>query len=167
MKMAEFLPLKVYPFTLINLEMILSAKHIQVVDGQPDKHVFPAFIIVSHSNNFCDSLVCIPRQGNLSTRDQPKWKEFTCRSELTPTEKEGQKENGRVASLESLLSHPVTSFLLEIQKLTSFRYPQIGTLKCLSIGTPKIINFPFVSNGKLMFLGVPIFKHIVMRLYSA
>ena len=25
------------------------------------------------------------------------------------------------------------------------------TLKCLSIGTPKIINFPFVSNGKLMF----------------
>ena len=24
------------------------------------------------------------------------------------------------------------------------------TLKCLSIGTPKFINFPFVSNGKLM-----------------
>ena len=24
------------------------------------------------------------------------------------------------------------------------------TLKCLSIGTPKIINFPFVSSGKLM-----------------
>ena len=24
------------------------------------------------------------------------------------------------------------------------------TLKCLSIGTPKPINFPFVSNGKLM-----------------
>ena len=24
------------------------------------------------------------------------------------------------------------------------------SLKCLSIGTPKIINFPFVSNGKLM-----------------
>ena len=43
----------------------------------------------------------------------------------------------------------------------------VYTLKCLSIGTPKIINFPFVSNGKLMFLGVPIFKHIVMRLYSA
>ena len=37
----------------------------------------------------------------------------------------------------------------------------------LSIGTPKIINFLFVSNGKLIFLGVPIFKHIVMRLYSA
>ena len=28
------------------------------------------------------------------------------------------------------------------------------TLKCLSIGTPKIINFPFVSNGKLMFFRV-------------
>ena len=38
------------------------------------------------------------------------------------------------------------------------------TLKCLSIGTPKAINFPFISNEKLMFLGVPVFKHIVMRL---
>ena len=43
----------------------------------------------------------------------------------------------------------------------------INTLKCLSIGTPKISNFPFVLNGKLMILGVPIFKHIIMRLYSA
>ena len=39
-----------------------------------------------------------------------------------------------------------------------------GTLMCLSIGTPKTINLPFVSNGKLMILGVPIFKHIIMRL---
>ena len=31
----------------------------------------------------------------------------------------------------------------------------IGTLKCLSIGTPKIINFPFVSNGKLMVITRP------------
>ena len=38
------------------------------------------------------------------------------------------------------------------------------TLKCLSIGTPKVINFPFVSNEKLNFLGVPVFTHIVMRL---
>ena len=44
---------------------------------------------------------------------------------------------------------------------------KMTTLKCLSIGTPNIINFPFVSNRKLMFLGVPIFKHIVLRLYSA
>ena len=27
---------------------------------------------------------------------------------------------------------------------------ELLTLKCFSIGTPKIINFPFVSNGKLM-----------------
>ena len=47
------------------------------------------------------------------------------------------------------------------------KFRRLNTLKCLSIGTPKIINFPFVSNGILIFLGVPIFKHIVMRLYSA
>ena len=35
------------------------------------------------------------------------------------------------------------------------------TLKCLSIGTPKIINFPFVSNGKLTVLCVPVFNHII------
>ena len=33
------------------------------------------------------------------------------------------------------------------------------TKKCLGIGTPKTLNFPFVPNGKLMVLGVPIFKH--------
>ena len=31
----------------------------------------------------------------------------------------------------------------------------LHTLECLSIGTPKIINFPFVSNGKLMIFGCP------------
>ena len=29
------------------------------------------------------------------------------------------------------------------------------TLKCLKIGTPKIINFPFVPNGKLMYFRCP------------
>ena len=29
------------------------------------------------------------------------------------------------------------------------------TLKCLSIGTPKTINFPFVANGKLMVFRCP------------
>ena len=29
------------------------------------------------------------------------------------------------------------------------------TLKCLSIGTPTTINFPFVSNGKLMVFRCP------------
>ena len=32
-----------------------------------------------------------------------------------------------------------------------------STRKYLSIGTPKIIHFPL--NGKLMVLGVPIFKY--------
>ena len=31
----------------------------------------------------------------------------------------------------------------------------ILTLKCLSIGTPKAFNFPFVSSEKLMFLRCP------------
>ena len=30
------------------------------------------------------------------------------------------------------------------------------TLLCLNIVTPKTVNFPFVPNGKLMVLGVPI-----------
>ena len=30
-----------------------------------------------------------------------------------------------------------------------------STLKCLNIGTPKTINFPFVSNGKLMDFRCP------------
>ena len=29
----------------------------------------------------------------------------------------------------------------------------------LNIGAPKIINFPFGTNGKLMFFDVPILKH--------
>ena len=43
----------------------------------------------------------------------------------------------------------------------------VSTLKCLSIGTPIIINFPFVPNGKFMGLGVPIFEHILIRLLCA
>ena len=42
-----------------------------------------------------------------------------------------------------------------------------NTLKCLSIRTPKTINFPFVPNGKLMVLGVPIFEHIISSLQYA
>ena len=40
---------------------------------------------------------------------------------------------------------------------TNKNYPQLSlnTLKCLSIGTPKIINFLFVSNGKLMIFRCP------------
>ena len=32
------------------------------------------------------------------------------------------------------------------------------TLKCLNIGTPKAINFPFVSNEKLKFFRCPIIQ---------
>ena len=35
------------------------------------------------------------------------------------------------------------------------RYPKRATLECLSIGTPKAINFPFVSNEKLMIFRCP------------
>ena len=30
---------------------------------------------------------------------------------------------------------------------------------CPNIGTPKIINFPFGTNGKFMVLGVPLLRH--------
>ena len=46
-----------------------------------------------------------------------------------------------------------------INKLCLNQYPLLAgaltTLKCLSIGTPKIINFPFVSNGKFMVFTCP------------
>ena len=43
---------------------------------------------------------------------------------------------------------------------------QASTLKCLSIGTSKIINFFHLSQMEnSWFLRVPIFMHIIMRLY--
>ena len=44
-------------------------------------------------------------------------------------------------------------------KMTSYQH----TLKCLSIWTPKTINFLFGTNGKLMVLGVPVFEHISVK----
>ena len=35
-----------------------------------------------------------------------------------------------------------------------------NTLMCSGTGTTKIMNMPSVPNRKLMFLSVPIFKHI-------
>ena len=35
---------------------------------------------------------------------------------------------------------------------------------CLSTGIHKTFNFPFAPSGKLMFLGVPVFKHIRISL---
>ena len=34
------------------------------------------------------------------------------------------------------------------------------TMKCVSIGTLNIINFPFVPNGKLIILSVPKFRQM-------
>ena len=43
------------------------------------------------------------------------------------------------------------SIIEDLFSLTVFiKIKKSNTLKCLSIGTPKIINFPFVSDGKLM-----------------
>ena len=35
-----------------------------------------------------------------------------------------------------------------------------------NFGTPKIINFPFLTNGKLIILGAPVLKHIVVFSYK-
>ena len=43
------------------------------------------------------------------------------------------------------------------------------TLKCLSIGTPKIINFPFVSNGKFMvftYLNIQVYYNVALLCLS-
>ena len=40
----------------------------------------------------------------------------------------------------------------------------VFTLKYLSIGTLKIIDIPYTRNGKLMFLSVPVFNHIIIGL---
>ena len=40
-------------------------------------------------------------------------------------------------------------------RLGAANSPTQSTLKCLSIGTPKAINFSFVSNEKLMFFRCP------------
>ena len=58
----------------------------------------------------------------------------------------------------------IVSFCVGGIKLYFVLVFRVITLKCLSIGTPKAINFPFASNEKLFFLGVPVFKNIVMRL---
>ena len=37
---------------------------------------------------------------------------------------------------------------------------------CPDFGIPKIINFPLRTNGKIIFLGFGIFKHITVASYS-
>ena len=47
------------------------------------------------------------------------------------------------------------SFEREKTQLLAEFYKTGNTLKCLSIWTPKTINFPFVSNEKLMIFRCP------------
>ena len=53
-----------------------------------------------------------------------------------------------------MMSPPLyeTCFCFVVEMTESLTQP---TLKCVSIGTPKVINFPFVSNGKLIIFRCP------------
>ena len=44
---------------------------------------------------------------------------------------------------------------------------QRPAIMCLKIGTPNTINFPFVTNGKLMVLGFSILSHIRVGRYQS
>ena len=46
---------------------------------------------------------------------------------------------------------------------------RIGTviIMCLNIGTPTIINFPFVPNGKLIIVGAPNLRNITIGHYNS
>ena len=37
---------------------------------------------------------------------------------------------------------------------------------CLNFGIPKLINFPFGTNGKSIILGVPILEHIKVYIFT-
>ena len=52
----------------------------------------------------------------------------------------------------------------EIMEIKIGNESKLYTLKCLIIGTPNTTTFPFVPNGKLRLLSVPIFEHIILRL---
>ena len=53
-----------------------------------------------------------------------------------------------------ILLHTTLHYIDTAADLRS-RPQTLNTLKCLSIGTPKAINFPFVSNEKLMIFRCP------------
>ena len=58
------------------------------------------------------------------------------------------------------LYHNYRSHQFQSHLIAGFREARYNsfTLKCLSIGTPKAINFPFVSNEKLMIFRCPIIQ---------
>ena len=61
-------------------------------------------------------------------------------------------------------------FLTILSKITKFHShstaikTQRHTQKYLRIGTPHTTTFPFLPNGKQWLLGVPIFKHAIIKL---
>ena len=49
--------------------------------------------------------------------------------------------------------------------LVYFLLPRyVATLKSLSIGTLKTIDIPYIPNGKLIFVGILVFKRIIIGL---
>ena len=58
----------------------------------------------------------------------------------------------------------VVDYPLDKARGLSLRTVAQTTLKCLSIGTLKTIDIPYIPNGKLIFLGVPVFKLIIIGL---
>ena len=60
-----------------------------------------------------------------------------------------------IDSLELLGDHLTNIYLQVVGCKDIPPFSLRNTLKCLSIGTHKIINFPFVSNGKLMVFRCP------------
>ena len=58
--------------------------------------------------------------------------------------------------------------MVQCEGIVSLAMPcseSVTALMCLSIWTPKIVNFPFGTNEKLMVLSVPLFKQVRLVLY--
>ena len=69
---------------------------------------------------------------------------------------------GRKTTIQPTIAPVVDINLLTVSQLsaqiTKVRERIISTVMCLSIGTPKIINFPFFSNAKLIIIRCPKIK---------
>ena len=68
------------------------------------------------------------------------------------------RQSCRIQSVSAFKSIFALKFMVAGGTLNKYSDCLKNTLKCLSIGTPKTINFPFVP------IGVPIFKHIIIKL---
>ena len=66
------------------------------------------------------------------------------------------------------LAHPHKELYDILEERRHIQEPKRETTTaqmCLNIGTPKTIIIPFVPNGKLMVLAVPIFKHFRVLIF--